>query len=85
MLIAFDTYDNNGKDDHPYIMLHYNDGNDKFEFNHDGASTFIGGCHAQYRNQPKSLLHLFIEQDYVSVIYFFSFVFSCKIFYLSAS
>ena len=67
LAVVMDTYDNNGKDDHPYLMVHYNDGSDVFQFSHDGASTFIGGCHAPYRNAERSFLHLFIEDEMVNV------------------
>lgn len=62
-----DTYDNNGEDPHPYIMVHYNEGNEDFQFAHDGASTFVGGCHADYRNAERTYIHLYIEDDIFSV------------------
>jgi len=66
--VIMDTYDNNGEDPHPFIMLHYNDGYKDFEFAHDGASTYLGGCYADYRNQDRSFLHLFIEKGQISLL-----------------
>jgi len=62
-----DTYDNDGKDPHPFIMIHRNDGSEAFLFAHDGESTFVGGCHAPFRNSEKTYVHLFIENEIVNV------------------
>ena len=65
--VIMDTYDNDGADPHPFITVHYNEGNEEFQFADDGASTYVGGCFADYRNAEKTIIHLFIEDDIFNV------------------
>ena len=63
----FDTFDNNGRDDHPLISIHYNDGTSVITPQDENSSTLIGYCTSKYRNAEKSLLHLYIEEDFITV------------------
>ncbi|KAG9392663.1 Legume-like lectin [Carpediemonas membranifera] len=50
--IMFDTYDNNKKNDNPYILAMVNDGTQMFDHNNDGMTNQIDGCRANFRNTP---------------------------------
>ncbi|EDV25718.1 uncharacterized protein TRIADDRAFT_24415 [Trichoplax adhaerens] len=50
--IFFDSFDNDGQHNNPYIMAVVNDGTKSFDHTSDGSSQAIGGCMRDYRNRP---------------------------------
>lgn len=50
--IFFDSFDNDGKGNNPYIMAMLNDGTKIYDHDSDGASQQIGGCLRDFRNKP---------------------------------
>lgn len=50
--VFFDSFDNDGKGNNPYIMAMLNDGSKIYDHNSDGSSQQIGGCLRDFRNKP---------------------------------
>ncbi len=48
--VFFDTYDNNGFGDHPYILAMLNDGTKTYDHDNDGLAHQLDGCKAALRN-----------------------------------
>jgi len=67
--LVLDTYDNNAKDDHPFVNFHRNDGSETFHFEHDGSNTHIDGCSIKYRNAGVSKFYMKVENGEASLFY----------------
>lgn len=52
-------------------MVHYNNGQELFQFDHDGISTHTGGCFADYRNAKSTLVHVYVEDEILTVSTFY--------------
>lgn len=50
--VFFDSFDNDGKGNNPYIMAMTNDGSKLYDHNSDGSAQQIGGCLRDFRNKP---------------------------------
>ncbi|KAJ8311485.1 hypothetical protein KUTeg_010840 [Tegillarca granosa] len=50
--VIFDSFDNDGQHNNPYIMAMLNDGTINYDHNSDGASQQLGGCLRDFRNKP---------------------------------
>lgn len=50
--VFFDSFDNDGRGNNPYIMAMYNDGTKAFDHQSDGVSQQIAGCQRDFRNKP---------------------------------
>eukprot|EP00002_Diphylleia_rotans_P026768 TRINITY_DN5354_c0_g1_i13.p1 TRINITY_DN5354_c0_g1~~TRINITY_DN5354_c0_g1_i13.p1 ORF type:complete len:517 (+),score=100.00 TRINITY_DN5354_c0_g1_i13:51-1601(+) len=53
--LFFDTYDNDGRGDHPAIMALVNDGTQTYHIHSDGATQSVGRCLATLRNSLSPL------------------------------
>lgn len=50
--IFFDSFDNDGKGNNPYIMGMLNDGRKEYDHESDGSQQQIAGCLRDFRNKP---------------------------------
>jgi len=50
--VFFDSFDNDGLQNNPYIMIVINDGTKKFHHQTDGRDQQIAGCLKDFRNKP---------------------------------
>ncbi|XP_035229914.1 protein ERGIC-53-like [Stegodyphus dumicola] len=50
--VFFDSFDNDGRGNNPYIMAMYNDGTKAFDHQSDGMQQQIAGCQRDFRNKP---------------------------------
>nr|WBW70088.1 venom protein [Lampona murina] len=50
--VFFDSFDNDGRGNNPYIMAMYNDGSKAFDHQSDGVAQQIAGCQRDFRNKP---------------------------------
>lgn len=50
--IFLDSFDNDFKQNNPYILAMTNDGTKTFEHNRDGITQQLGGCLRDFRNKP---------------------------------
>ncbi|XP_053214591.1 protein ERGIC-53-like [Panonychus citri] len=50
--IFFDSFDNDGKGNNPYIMAMVNDGSKSYDHQSDGFNQQMGGCLRDFRNKP---------------------------------
>lgn len=50
--LFFDSFDNDGKHNNPYIMAMVNDGTKTYEHESDGMNQQLGGCQRDFRNKP---------------------------------
>jgi len=50
--VFFDSFDNDGLQNNPYIMVMVNDGTKKFHHQTDGRDQQIAGCLKDFRNKP---------------------------------
>lgn len=50
--IFFDSFDNDGKHNNPYIMGVVNDGSQVFDHANDGSTQQLSGCLRDFRNKP---------------------------------
>jgi len=50
--VFFDSFDNDGLQNNPYIMVVLNDGTKKFHHQTDGRDQQIAGCLKDFRNKP---------------------------------
>ncbi|KAH6929873.1 hypothetical protein HPB50_006436 [Hyalomma asiaticum] len=52
LALFFDSFDNDGKHNNPYIMGMVNDGTKTYEHESDGVNQQLGGCQRDFRNKP---------------------------------
>ena len=52
LAIFFDSFDNDGKGNNPYVMAMLNDGTKTYDHNSDGISQQLQGCLRDFRNKP---------------------------------
>nr|XP_046909518.1 LOW QUALITY PROTEIN: protein ERGIC-53-like [Dermatophagoides farinae] len=52
LAIFFDSFDNDGKGNNPYIMAMINDGSKTYDHNSDGINQQLQGCLRDFRNKP---------------------------------
>nr|XP_037278586.1 protein ERGIC-53-like [Rhipicephalus microplus] len=52
LALFFDSFDNDGKHNNPYIMGMVNDGTKTYEHESDGINQQLGGCQRDFRNKP---------------------------------
>ena len=50
--VFFDSFDNDGRGNNPYIMAMNNDGTKAFDHQSDGVAQQIAGCQRDFRNKP---------------------------------
>ncbi|XP_055332626.1 protein ERGIC-53-like [Paramacrobiotus metropolitanus] len=50
--IFFDSFDNDGKMNNPYVYVILNDGTKVFDHDADGVNQQLGGCLRDFRNKP---------------------------------
>lgn len=50
--IFFDSFDNDGKGNNPYIMAMVNDGTKPYDHQNDGSTQQLNGCIRDFRNKP---------------------------------
>jgi mannose-binding lectin 1 len=50
--LFFDSFDNDGKHNNPYIMAVLNDGTKQFAHQLDGSTQLLAGCLRDFRNKP---------------------------------
>ena len=50
--VFFDSFDNDGKGNNPYVMAMINDGSKVYDHDSDGSQQQIGGCLRDFRNKP---------------------------------
>ena len=50
--IFFDSFDNDGKGNNPYIMAMLNDGSKMYDHQSDGSQQQMAGCLRDFRNKP---------------------------------
>lgn len=50
--VIFDSFDNDGQHNNPYVMAMVNDGTQQYDHNSDGSSQQLGGCLRDFRNKP---------------------------------
>uniref|UniRef100_A0A1W7RAJ5 Protein ERGIC-53 n=1 Tax=Hadrurus spadix TaxID=141984 RepID=A0A1W7RAJ5_9SCOR len=50
--VFFDSFDNDGKGNNPYIMAMANDGTKSYEHQTDGINQQLSGCLRDFRNKP---------------------------------
>lgn len=50
--VFFDSFDNDGKGNNPYIMAMVNDGTKAYDHQSDGSNQQLGGCLRDFRNKP---------------------------------
>jgi len=50
--VFFDSFDNDGLHNNPYILAVLNDGTKSYEHETDGANQQVGGCLKDFRNKP---------------------------------
>jgi len=61
--VIFDTYDNDRKNNNPYILAMLNDGTIPYDHNNDGLTNQLGGCVARYRSLSNSARARIIYKD----------------------
>lgn len=52
LAVFFDSFDNDGQHNNPYIMAMVNDGTKQYEHQNDGINQQLGGCMRDFRNKP---------------------------------
>ncbi|KAK2168905.1 hypothetical protein LSH36_13g07022 [Paralvinella palmiformis] len=52
LAVFFDSFDNDGQHNNPYVMVMVNDGTMVYDHNTDGQHQQIGGCLRDFRNKP---------------------------------
>lgn len=52
MLLAFDSFDNDGLRNNPYISVMINDGTRSYSHQTDGSNQVLAGCQRDFRNKP---------------------------------
>jgi mannose-binding lectin 1 len=52
MGLMFDSFDNDGQRNNPYISVMVNDGTRSYNHQTDGSSQVLAGCQRDYRNKP---------------------------------
>ncbi|KAI6229001.1 ERGIC-53-like protein [Aphelenchoides fujianensis] len=52
LALMFDSFDNDGQRNNPYISVMINDGTRSYSHQTDGSSQILGGCQRDYRNKP---------------------------------
>jgi len=52
MGLFFDSFDNDGEQNNPYIMVMVNDGTKAYDHHKDGIHQQLGGCMRDFRNRP---------------------------------
>lgn len=50
--VIFDSFDNDGKRNNPYISVVFNDGEMEYDHATDGIEQKLGGCFRDFRNRP---------------------------------
>lgn len=50
--VFFDSFDNDGKGNNPYIMAMLNDGTKQYDHQTDGSNQQLAGCLRDFRNKP---------------------------------
>ncbi|XP_013405149.1 protein ERGIC-53-like isoform X2 [Lingula anatina] len=50
--VFFDSFDNDGQHNNPYVMVMLNDGTKQYDHNSDGQHQQLGGCLRDFRNKP---------------------------------
>ncbi|UYV62867.1 LMAN1 [Cordylochernes scorpioides] len=50
--IFFDSFDNDGKSNNPYVMAMVNDGSKSYDHQSDGMHQQLAGCQRDFRNKP---------------------------------
>eukprot|EP00164_Ancoracysta_twista_P000316 GFYU01000439.1.p1 GENE.GFYU01000439.1~~GFYU01000439.1.p1 ORF type:complete len:588 (-),score=188.10 GFYU01000439.1:95-1858(-) len=51
--VFFDTYDNDERNNNPYVLAMVNDGTIKYDHENDGLPNKLAGCIADFRNRDK--------------------------------
>merc|ERR1711881_631954 len=52
MGLFFDSFDNDGEQNNPYVMVMLNDGTKEYDHFKDGNNQQLGGCMRDFRNKP---------------------------------
>ncbi|XP_057316720.1 protein ERGIC-53-like [Hydractinia symbiolongicarpus] len=52
MGLFFDSFDNDGEQNNPYVMVMLNDGTKQYDHFKDGNNQQLGGCMRDFRNRP---------------------------------
>jgi len=52
MGLFFDSFDNDGEQNNPYVMVMLNDGTKQYDHFKDGNNQQLGGCMRDFRNKP---------------------------------
>ncbi|KAI6208270.1 ERGIC-53-like protein [Aphelenchoides besseyi] len=52
MAVIFDSFDNDGQRNNPFISVMINDGTRSYSHQTDGSSQILGGCQRDFRNKP---------------------------------
>ncbi|CAD5208534.1 unnamed protein product [Bursaphelenchus xylophilus] len=52
LAIMFDSFDNDGRKDNPYVSVMVNDGTKAYNHHNDGSDQILGGCQRDFRNKP---------------------------------
>ena len=56
----FDSFDNDGQKNNPYVSVMINDGTRSYDHQTDGAQQILTGCQRDFRNKPFPI-HVKIE------------------------
>jgi len=62
LAVLFDTFDNDGLGDNPYIGVYKNDGNRSYPNDKDGKPNELGGCKCYYRNYDFRVKITYVER-----------------------
>ncbi|CAD5205340.1 unnamed protein product [Bursaphelenchus okinawaensis] len=52
LALMFDSFDNDGRRNNPYVSVMVNDGTKAYNHQSDGADQILGGCQRDFRNKP---------------------------------
>ncbi|KAH7728699.1 Ile-1 protein [Aphelenchoides avenae] len=52
MALMFDSFDNDGQRNNPYVSVMINDGTRSYDHQTDGAQQVLSGCQRDFRNKP---------------------------------
>ncbi|XP_066911067.1 protein ERGIC-53-like [Clytia hemisphaerica] len=55
MGLFFDSFDNDGEQNNPYVMVMLNDGTKTYDHFKDGSNQQLGGCMRDFRNRPHAI------------------------------
>jgi len=55
MGLFFDSFDNDGEQNNPYVMVMLNDGTKEYDHFKDGNNQQLGGCMRDFRNRPHAV------------------------------